>query len=303
MVMRLRKIARNSAGFSLVELAVVMTVAGILVGAAAGLLKPYYDDYRYSATKQRLEKIADALAFYAQKYYRLPCPANANPTVEPFGAPMGSGSSGTGTDAACPALAGEGLVPFLALGIGEDQAKDAYGNFITYKVTQAFAGTPSATEVYEACRTPQWIKGGVNANPAKARFCCARVLKDGGTTVILGSAPFSGDAARTIVIHQASNLADVNVPAASGTVPEPGITSMAFMLVSHGPNGNWASLKGGGQRPVIGGVGNEKNNRVGGSMINNVLYEYTASGFDDIILWRTNTQLMSAFGNNSCARP
>src|SRR5690606_20571439 len=111
------------------------------------------------------------------------------PPTEPFGAPANSGAAGTDYSNNCGTLVTEynGIVPFRALGLVEDDVRDAYGNLITYQVTPELAGMdPSGYvgQAHEYCRTPIWIVGGVNSNPEKAAFCCVPGVEADGTMTV-----------------------------------------------------------------------------------------------------------------------
>ena len=302
-------------GFSLIELAVVLTVIGITMGSLMAMLGPYLESAKYDTTQERLEKIASALAVYAQNNYRLPCPANNNPTAgvdEPFGSPKNSGINGLIDTNACSAAAYVaadyiGIVPFRALGLSEENVKDGFGNFITYEVAPVMAGN-RGTNVHEQCRTPAWIDGATNKNPRKALFCCPEAV--GGFTARpfvfdkvavtrheLFTAPAWDDVAGSSR-YGASNSIYYGVPATSNQL-------IAYVLVSHGRNGDSAFIKGGGRRAVtaagseeqLNGYTNQQNVSQPQNSLSGATY------FDDILLWRTNTQIMSELGNDSCTRP
>jgi hypothetical protein len=267
----------------------------------------------------KLDKIADALTSYAQTYNRLPCPAAPNPTGgEPFGAPVRSGVNGTITTNTCSASGAAvsdhvGFIPFLALGLTSDQAKDAYGNFITYKVTPYFAGYNPTGNLHQQCLTAIWMTSQAsprsNRNLPKANFCCPFVDWSTPTLIVqvfqgsvaAANSVFSVPTASSIVYSSSTTLATGDIPATNQTI--------AFLLVSHGQNGDYAALQGGGYRPTTGYAGGsiEANNGIPGGLSSNRIgplnTTVSSTTFDDIMLWRTNTQIMSAFGHSGCTRP
>lgn len=314
---RISAIFRSSKGFSLVELAVVLLVVGFVLGGATSMIVPYIESSRYETTQKKLEKIADALAVYAQEYYSLPCPALPNPSTEDFGTPPG-----TAVRQSCNVLPARvrGIVPFRVLGLSEDDVKDAYGNYITYAVSPVFDYDKANLGVYDTnfrvhrnCLTPEWTEGNKFWNMRKAKFCCPI---SGATPLTVWDSYTGGN---EVFVTEFGNCPSVegnwtggvpSVPASCVTRPRSSET-IAFVLVSHGRAGNGAYLRGGGIRDFIGVPTNvqEKGNSADttqGDMrfvSRPISLEKTNNYFDDIILWRTNHQLVNAFGNDSCDKP
>ncbi len=195
-------IRQKEKGFTLIELAIAMVIVALLVSFAtvafSGLLRRGFEDKTFDG----MEIVADAIAVYAQRHMRVPCPADptgvAGGSTEPFGAERGSGAAGNvfGT---CRTIAdAEGIIPFATLGLPQKLAKDRFGNFITYRVSVSSAEEPvisSARPINNWCMTrPYWNvfyddnfdgsndasdnNGNLDAgetrypNLAKAAFCC-----------------------------------------------------------------------------------------------------------------------------------
>ncbi len=185
-------------GFTLIELAVVITVVGLLAVAAIGFAIPTIKTARTIETQNKMASIQTALRAYAMTNYRLPCPANpdktpagnAAPNDPPWGFERGSGLEGDAVPNNCGSLPNTvGVVPFKTLGLSEDAVKDGWGNMISYHVSSAFTQNPTiaSLEVFASCRTSDWMyddsddigrptalsPGAVrNRAPLKARFCC-----------------------------------------------------------------------------------------------------------------------------------
>ncbi|MDB5478111.1 MAG: hypothetical protein JWM96_606 [Alphaproteobacteria bacterium] len=322
----------SESGFTLVEIAVVVLIIGILMGGAVSMLTPYLQMAKRSTTQTKLENISQSLAFYAQNYGRLPCPTNPNSndtSNPPFGAPRNSGTNGTVVGNVCDSgtLTTDdyiGIVPFRALGLTEDQVKDSYGRFITYAVSPVLTkynpdpnsspppGTPA--DVHDQCRTAIWINSQVTANIAvkKSEVCCAnratttepdiRIMsaRTGGTSL------FSG---RKYDGVPPSNSYGSPLTLQSGT---PGVDTrfVAFALVSHGPDGDGAFMGRSANRmpsSIATAATTEESGNADTTDLDLVSRPLSttenAGYFDDILAWRTNDQLISAFGNDSCARP
>jgi prepilin-type N-terminal cleavage/methylation domain-containing protein len=125
-------------GFSLVEMAVVLVVLGLLLG---GLLMPLgqtLEQTRRSKAKAQLREVLDALYGFALAHRRLPCPADpAAPGYLPGQATP---------DAAGPCSRGHGFVPGRTLGLNgsfneDGLLRDPWGNPLRYTVTGVTAFT------------------------------------------------------------------------------------------------------------------------------------------------------------------
>ena len=123
---------KNYAGFSLVEMAIVLIILGFVIGALMTPLQVQRQQIFQSQTQNSLETAKKALIGYAQSQGRLPCPATAssNGAESPLG-------GGTCTEQL-------GFLPALTLGIGPVDSKglaiDGWNNNIRYAVTQIDSG-------------------------------------------------------------------------------------------------------------------------------------------------------------------
>ena len=125
-----------SPGFTLIEMAIVLMIVGLLLGGLLVPLSAQMDQRNNSDTQKALSEIKEALIGYALANGRLPCPAAPNTTgVE---SPIGGG--------ACTNFY-NGFVPAATLGLaGTDSAGyalDAWGNRIRYAVTSWNSSTSS----------------------------------------------------------------------------------------------------------------------------------------------------------------
>ena len=107
------KNSRTCRGFTLVEMAVVLVIVGLLVGGFIGNLSSRIETSRYAETRKDLEDIKQAITGYTYKNGSLPCPDTD-----------GDGESEIICDAT-PA----GSVPWVTLGLGQG---DAWNNHYEY---------------------------------------------------------------------------------------------------------------------------------------------------------------------------
>ncbi|UXY15255.1 prepilin-type N-terminal cleavage/methylation domain-containing protein [Chitiniphilus purpureus] len=120
-------------GTSLVELAVVLLVIGILLGGALGPLQAQWQAMHERETRVYLDAARAALLGFLLQHGRLPCPA-------PAGA--------TGPEAGHEAISGmhcrhpDGALPWQALSLPRH---DGWGRPLRYAVTPGFADHDSAT--------------------------------------------------------------------------------------------------------------------------------------------------------------
>jgi prepilin-type N-terminal cleavage/methylation domain-containing protein len=123
-------------GFTLVELAVVFAIIGLLLASALYTLSAQNEQRNFEETRQRLEAARELLLAFAIVNGRLPCPA----TTTPDEAPAGGGPCTT----AYPTST-SGFLPARSIGYqmvdSAGYAIDAWGNRIRYAVSAgALAG-------------------------------------------------------------------------------------------------------------------------------------------------------------------
>ncbi len=123
--MIINKCYQKQTAFTLVEMAVVLVIFGLLI---AGLLSPLGAQLELRRTKETeavLDEAKEALIGYALAHKFLPCPdVNAVPT----------GLEGA-RDASNQCTALEGVLPWQLLGV---RGQDAWGRYISYRVSTDF---------------------------------------------------------------------------------------------------------------------------------------------------------------------
>ncbi len=121
-----RRLAADAAGFTLVEVALAMLVAGVLLGALLGPLAVHVERRGVEETTRAMDEVREALLGFAMANGRLPRPAN-------------SASDGSERAADCLTNADcTGYLPWAVLG---SPRSDAWGKLFRYSVTRAFANT------------------------------------------------------------------------------------------------------------------------------------------------------------------
>jgi len=124
-------------GFTLVELAVVLTVIAVLSGSILLSVARQAEVDKIRTTQQQLHEIKQALLGYAVIYHRLPCAADPSLVTGAVGAgteTLNTQGNSDISDDTCNLYAG--ILPWVDLGVAET---DAWGRRFTYRVTQKFA--------------------------------------------------------------------------------------------------------------------------------------------------------------------
>lgn len=322
-------------GFTAIEIVLVVAILGLLITGMFSQFQPVSRESREQETRARMERIAKALNNYVIKNGRLPCagqvalPMGDDP---PIGVEMGNYSYLCKKDKRM-----EGIVPFRTLGLPEDMAKDAWGNYFTYRVSpnlgvpvEAVDGwgsneQPRGDQVHEICRIDgQWAVdpgGGYrNVNYQKAFFCCPTEgagagLFDVSTDLVIEDQSGNRISPPARTADPAKyDAADVAVAAAT-TESE----IVAYTLLSHGANGHGAMIANTSplQRVVAAGFGNNESRNIhsldnGAPTPADVTFvdaprndnPNAGTGyFDDIILWKTQYDIYEEAAGQSCRTP
>lgn len=318
------KINRNDsrcAGFTLVEISIVILIVAIAGYAVVNTYTTLNKVIRENSTEINFNIIQDALSAYVDRNMRLPCPMR--PTFagmpEPMGYEAGSGVNGGNIPNNCPVL--EGILPYATLGLTDQQIRDGYGHFITYRIARSHGRDPSAgAQVHENCRGRMWIETPMNSNanvnihPELARFCCR--ASEGGVNdldIEMRPQPAAGlqDVWRLPVDNGGARYGGVNTP--SGTaLPSNAVNRNTirpiYVLVSHGEQGVGAFREDGSGARNAGflGVDEAVNASTGSSRFairRTALQENDVTFFDDQVMWGTQDSLLARSGRFSCHAP
>ena len=115
---------RRCAGFTLTEMAVVLVIVSLLMGYFLVGGVAFMETQNIKKTEAKLSTIEVALAGYVAINGRLPCPANGQITT-------GTEDGGVG---GCTANQQYGVVPWITLGLSENDVLDAWHRRISYRV-------------------------------------------------------------------------------------------------------------------------------------------------------------------------
>jgi len=117
------KVSRE-AGFSLLEVAIVLVILGIIGGMSLPLLMAHLNRNTHLKTRSHQDYALNAIAAYVEKNRRFPCPADPQVTGPEYGA----------AQVQCRNQKAKGILPFKTLGIGEAYARDGFKRLMTYVI-------------------------------------------------------------------------------------------------------------------------------------------------------------------------
>ncbi|HWH42913.1 MAG TPA: type II secretion system protein [Usitatibacter sp.] len=238
-------------GFTLIELAVVIAVLGVLFTILIGITRSVVVQQRYALTRARMANVDNALLAYVTQYRRLPCPADgtkasnaAGAGVEAVTLPSGVRSCGTQQN---------GVVPWSTLGLSATDIEDGWGGRLTYRVGPELVQDGAMD--FTSCDP-----GGTGPiNPTTPPYC----TPSGSGTTQCNNGTLTGPTAactspnnalqaaspwtKGLVVGNASPLTLTNPPLMDprGTSSLPTSTGAAYVVISHGPEGGGAFSSGG----------------------------------------------------------
>jgi prepilin-type N-terminal cleavage/methylation domain-containing protein len=228
--MRKRRPGRGcaaEAGFTLIEIAVVIVVLAFLLAMIAGIATAMLGQQRREATRQRLSGVETAIALFVSQNLRLPCPANGTLAGTDANAGVEQITPGSPNVCSVGGVAGSqqhGVVPWRALGISEQDATDGWGNRLTYRVVALFVTAPAMNMTY--CDPGGTAAVAGLASPAGyCNAACTSATFPGSCTT-----PSAVTAGRGL---QVRNLAGTPIMNEAATPS----TGAAYIVISHGENG------------------------------------------------------------------
>ncbi len=215
---------KQSPAFTLVEMAIVLVIVGILLAMFLGGGRAFLDAQKRKNVRERLDALDTALANFVAVNKRLPCPADGRTLT-------GGASAGLEIVAAgncSPATQQHGVLPWVTLGLTEVEASDPWNARLTYRVDPALAAS-----------APQPLLMNMsNCDPSSTGLAGA------GGICIVPTLPCTGNANCT---SPANYLAGKGLDVWNGLNGAIGWsarqnntlagTGAAYVLISHGPDG------------------------------------------------------------------
>jgi|tagenome__1003787_1003787.scaffolds.fasta_scaffold20677748_2 prepilin-type N-terminal cleavage/methylation domain-containing protein len=159
------QLKRHSHGFTLTELAVVMTILALLLATGMMTLSAQTEARNNEEAARRINAAVDALVGFAITNRRLPCPASPNTTGDED--PI----AGTG---ACTTWYG-GFVPGKTIGLqptdSQGYAVDPWGNRLRYAVANLITGCTGTSTTPHFTSAANLKANGVSCRPNDLDIC------------------------------------------------------------------------------------------------------------------------------------
>lgn len=265
-------------GFTLIEMGIVLMVLGLAAAGSIALLGPVFDARRAELTTQRMDVIQKALQLYVIQNGCLPCPTNGAlaSTAANAGSSMSSAgalivlSSGCVTPATVTCLRTSAVVPWITLGLSEQDITDGWGDRIRYGVAGSVTTTPTCPAI---AGTLHLTNGMVRTTGASGCYPAGNLTVD-----------------------------DIDLPVASDT------TNAAYVLISSGPDQALAlKAKSGVSTADRWGQssGGQFENSDGDDAYASGLFHANtdASHFDDITRFQSAPNMIQLCGAGACGNP
>ena len=229
----------GQAGFTLVELTIVLLIVSILIGGMMTMLSTQVDQRNWNDTQSRLDAARDAILGYAIANGRLPCPANSNSAGAEVQTSGICGASGNAYDyyGGVVGSVTYGLMPAVTVGYqpvdAQGFAVDGWSNRIRYAVSRVTTPVTTSANFTNAAN----LKGsGVSVLPNDLVVCAS------GTGTSAGPPGSCGAVATNSVTNQKTVVAILYAPGKNGrssgadeTANENQTGANDAVFVSHSP--------------------------------------------------------------------
>lgn len=283
-------------GFSLIEISIVLIIAGLALGAGLAALGPQIKERRFTQTQSQLNSTADAILGFAMTNGRLPCPATPTSNgLEAFCTTATGGCVQT-TDATtagaqrgrCAAGAAVsvalGYVPARSMGLGDQNPNgvlvDAWAQTVTYAVSAVLANThPNTAVTFPAGN----CSAGVPCYPwTQARGALAAYYDGTSWLPVRLQTETAICAAAAGITATSCNTAPV-------------VATASFVVSSYGSNG--AAAAGNASE-----LANTNNDRIY-VQLSRTADVPAATYFDDLFAWGTPEKVLQRMIESGAARP
>lgn len=245
---------QHARGFTLVEIAVVLLIVGLITAGMAALFTGFLKSTRSRVVADNAGIVQQALQRFVERSGRLPCPAVAAALT---GAEDPATTSAATTCAATVVGAtgmARGAIPWIALGLPLEQVQDGYGRLFTYHVTMAATLTTLNTSTVGA------VMGNMTLHS--------------GSPVVMGSPAVAG--------RNQINSCWIGAAAPPANENRCNLNALV-VLVSHGENGLGGVTSQGGALPAPTDAGELENTNATTAFVKS---DPNATGFDDqVFAW------------------
>ncbi|WP_160326935.1 type II secretion system protein [Thiomicrospira sp. XS5] len=140
---------KQQAGFSLIELALVLMIVGLLTAGTLSVLSSQREQVSYADSNQALAQTKQAVLSFLVVNGFLPCPDTTGDGLE------------NRTNQACEAVSGE--VPYRDIGLRLADVRDGFGNRLRYVIN---AEATSLAALQDSAYSASFFNTGDESNPA-----------------------------------------------------------------------------------------------------------------------------------------
>jgi prepilin-type N-terminal cleavage/methylation domain-containing protein len=168
----------SSRGFTLTELAVVLTIVALLLSSMLYTLSAQTEQRDFEQTRQRLEQARDLILAYAMVTGRLPCPARSTSAgAEVRETATGKCTDGTNEDYYGGTVGGAtgGLLPAATIGFqpvdSSGFAVDAWQNRIRYTVAKSLTNCSGTSTSPHFTNATNMRANGISCQPNDLIIC------------------------------------------------------------------------------------------------------------------------------------
>ena len=262
-----RRARKHLQGFTLIEMAMVLVIIGLVMGSVLGALGSQLEQKKVRDTQERIKEASEAIMAFTISHGRLPCPASLDSKGDEQ--PVTSITSGR-CDAFKDAHA-HGYVPARTLGLGErglnGVMQDGWGFGIRYAVTQVTG-----------------VEGGTCGST-----CYPFTKKDGIKDAYYSSDPRTVPPPESLLqVCASSTAAAATTCGGSGKPPADLVAQPAFIVWSTARNGAPSAVNGADEGENLDGdrfyVSRSRTEINPDTSANT---DATNKAFDDILQWRT----------------
>jgi prepilin-type N-terminal cleavage/methylation domain-containing protein len=233
----MRALSSKQRAFSLVEMAVVLAILGLLLVTAMYTLQAQQAQRAFDETQRRLEQAREAVLGFAVANGRLPCPANGSAT--------GVEAQGGGGVGDCTHYS-NGFLPGAALGFQPVDtsgfALDAWNNRIRYAVAQNVTGCSGTSTTPHFTSRTNLKANGMSCRPSDSQLLVCKSTQSTPAPAVGSCGP-----ADNVVTNQGTVVALIfstgpNFLTATGARPdEAENTDGDTLFISHTPQPEGAS--------------------------------------------------------------
>ncbi len=260
---------RSRQGFTLLEIAIVLLIMGLLLTITGTTTAAYLNQKRRAETQEKMKVIDTAIVNFVALNRRLPCPADGT-----INAAAGAANAGKENCALATGTQANGVVPFTDLGLSLTDGSDSWGNLFTYRVD------PNSYQA-NAMDLTYCTAAGTSAFLVTATTSC-------DTTCTSGTFPAACTKTSNSVLNRGLLVKNIGPPQV--TIADPAqSTGAAYVLISHGENLEGAYSQAGvliAAGTITSGTEEQKNfaNAAYSYLVDdNANYNAGASHFDDFV--------------------